>query len=94
MPFGGLVVNRAARAPPATASSRRAGRRARRRRSPPASTTAAHELAALAERDAANVEHLRAALGDPPTIVVPELDGDVHDVEGLALVRAHLFGDG
>ena len=28
----------------------------------------------------------------PPTIVVPELDGDVHDVEGLALVRGHLFG--
>ena len=55
--------------------------------------TAAHELAALAARDAANVERLRRALGDPPMIVVPELDGDVHDVEGLALVRGHLFGD-
>ena len=53
--------------------------------------TAAHELAALAEREAAYVEHLRAALDDPPTIVVPELDGDVHDVEGLALMREHLF---
>ena len=51
----------------------------------------ARELAALAARDAANVEHLRDALGDPPTIVVPELDDDVHDVDGLALVRAHLF---
>ena len=29
--------------------------------------------------------------GDPPTIVVPELDGDVHDVDGLARMRAHLF---
>jgi hypothetical protein len=53
--------------------------------------TAAHELAALAEREAAYVEHLRSELGDPPTIVVPELDGDVHDVEGLALMREHLF---
>ena len=54
--------------------------------------TAAHELSALADRDAASVERLRSRLGDPPTIVVPELDSDVHDVEGLALVRAHLFG--
>jgi hypothetical protein len=54
-------------------------------------TTAAGELAALAARDAAEVEHLRTRLGDPPTIVVPEFDSDVHDVEGLALVREHLF---
>jgi hypothetical protein len=37
------------------------------------------------------VERLRTQLGDPPTIVVPELDGDVHDVEGLARMREHLF---
>jgi anion-transporting ArsA/GET3 family ATPase len=36
---------------------------------------------------------LRRRLGDPPTIIVPELDDDVHDVEGLALVRDHLFAD-
>ena len=54
--------------------------------------TAAHELEELAEREAANLEELRSRLGDPPTIVVPELDDDVHDVEGLALVRDHLFG--
>ena len=53
--------------------------------------TAAHEVEALAEREAATVERLRSALGDPPMILVPELDGDVHDVEGLARVRAHLF---
>jgi anion-transporting ArsA/GET3 family ATPase len=89
MPFGGLVVNRLHRpladgAPPAGLDDELARR----------VETAAHELAALAERDAANVAHLRAALGEPPTIVVPELDGDVHDVEGLALVREHLFADG
>ena len=87
MPFGGLVVNRMhvaqeADGPlPDELGEDLAGRVA----------TAAHELAALAEREAASVERLRAALGDPPTIVVPELDGDVHDVEGLALMREHLF---
>jgi anion-transporting ArsA/GET3 family ATPase len=91
MPFGGLVVNRLHLAPrldgplppelAAELGESLAGRVA----------TAAHDLAALAEHDAANLEHLRARLGDPPTIVVPELDDDIHDVEGLALVRAHLF---
>ncbi len=89
MPFGGLVVNRLHRAsgngsPPAGLDADLAHR----------VETAAHELAALAERDEANVAHLRSALGGPPTIVVPELDGDVHDVEGLALVREYLFADG
>jgi hypothetical protein len=51
------------------------------------------ELAALAERDAFNIARLRRELGDPPALEVPELDGDVHDVEGLALVRGHLFGE-
>ena len=32
------------------------------------------------------------ALGDPPLVVVPERQDDVHDVEGLAHVRAHLWG--
>ena len=90
MPFGGLVVNRLHEAerngplPPALAEelgAKLAGRVA----------TAAHEFSALAEHDAANLEHLRTTLGDPPTIVVPELADDVHDVEGLALVRAHMF---
>jgi anion-transporting ArsA/GET3 family ATPase len=92
MPFGGLVVNRLHRAevdgpfPPALADE--LGEHLARR-----VTTAATELAALAERDAAHLEHLRTRLGDPPTIVVPEFEDDVHDVEGLALVRAHLFAD-
>jgi len=31
-------------------------------------------------------------VGDPPAIIVPELDDDVHDVAGLVQVREHLFG--
>ncbi len=89
MPFGGLVVNRLHVAQEGDGDltgllgEELAGRVA----------TAAHELAALAEREAATVDWLRAELGDPPMIVVPELPGDVHDVEGLARMREHLFRD-
>jgi anion-transporting ArsA/GET3 family ATPase len=93
MPFGGVVVNRL-HTPPglngelptelvAELGERLAGRVA----------TSARELAALAERDAANVAHLRERLGNPPLVIVPERQDDVHDVEGLAHVRAHLWGD-
>jgi anion-transporting ArsA/GET3 family ATPase len=94
MPFGGLVVNRLHAAPAldgglpgALAGELGSGLAGRVQ-------TAAREVAALAARDAANLAHLRDRLGDPVAIVVPELDDDVHDVEGLALVRAHLFEGG
>jgi anion-transporting ArsA/GET3 family ATPase len=88
MPFGALVVNRLHQVPEGNGKV------------PPALDddlarrveTAAHELEELAAREARNLDDLRSRLGDPPTIVVPELDDDVHDVEGLALVREHLFG--
>jgi anion-transporting ArsA/GET3 family ATPase len=93
MPFGGLVVNRMHIAPelngelPAGVAEELGERLAGR------VATSAHELAALAARDAANVELLRRRLDDPPLVVVPERQDDVHDVEGLAHVRAHLWGD-
>jgi anion-transporting ArsA/GET3 family ATPase len=88
MPFGALVVNRLHRVPEGNGKLPAGLDEELTRRV----QTAAHELEELAEREAANLEELRERLGDPPTIVVPELDGDVHDVEGLALVRDHLFG--
>ena len=88
MPFGGLVVNRmhvAARrstgpCPPSSATTSPAAWR------PPLTSSPRWPSA---RRRASST--CAAALGDPPTIVVPELDGDVHDVEGLALMREHLF---
>jgi anion-transporting ArsA/GET3 family ATPase len=91
MPFGGLVVNRLHVAPelngelPAALAEELGERLAGR------VATSAHELAALAARDEAGVEHLIGELGTPPSIVVPELDDDVHDVAGLLQVREHLF---
>src|SRR5690349_3734417 len=90
LPFGGLVVNRVHQPPDATLPEEIAtglGPKLAERVS-----RATAQLTALAARDAANVERLRSALGDPPTLVVPELEDDVHDLEGLGRVRSHLFG--
>src|SRR3954451_17815161 len=64
MPFGGLVINRVHQAPEQALPSAVATKLG------PALTervsAATAQLAALAARDAANVERLRAALADPP----------------------------
>jgi anion-transporting ArsA/GET3 family ATPase len=92
MPFGGLVVNRVhaldgaddsdGAALEAALGARLAGKVAR----------AYAEERALAERDAAAIERLRVECGDPDPVVVPQLPGDVHDIDGLVAVHAHLFG--
>jgi anion-transporting ArsA/GET3 family ATPase len=84
MPFGGLVVNRMHAAPHGDVPEELGAALGAR------VTESMRELTVLAEGDAANVERLRAELGDP-AVVVPELDDDVHDVEGLARMRGHLF---
>jgi anion-transporting ArsA/GET3 family ATPase len=48
----------------------------------------------LAEGDHANLQVLRRRLGRKPMIEVPELDQEVHDLEGLQRVGGHLFGTG
>jgi anion-transporting ArsA/GET3 family ATPase len=45
----------------------------------------------LARRDERNIARLRSALEDPPLLLVPHLDDDVHDVEGLLRVHRYLF---
>jgi anion-transporting ArsA/GET3 family ATPase len=47
---------------------------------------------ALALRDRANLRRLTKELAGEPLIVVPELDTDVHDLDGLRLMLPHLFG--
>jgi anion-transporting ArsA/GET3 family ATPase len=89
MPFGALVINRVHSAaddgiPGALAGELGDGLAGRVEAS-------ARELAALSARDAAAVAHLRERVDDAPAFVIPEFDDDVHDVEGLALLRSHLF---
>jgi anion-transporting ArsA/GET3 family ATPase len=45
----------------------------------------------LAARDEANIDRLRASLEDRPLLLVPQLDDDVHDIEGLLKVHRYLF---
>lgn len=94
MPFGGLIVNRVhaladggdavdvealtAELDGDTALARKVAR-----------TLA--EFRVLAHRDAAALHRLVEAVGDGAPILVPHLDGDVHDVDGLVAVHRHLF---
>ena len=45
----------------------------------------------LAARDDLNVKRLSRALGDEPLLLVPQLDDDVHDLEGLLRMHRYLF---
>ncbi len=47
----------------------------------------------LAQRDDRNLGRLRRELNEPPMLLVPHLDDDVHDVEGLLRIHRYLFAD-
>jgi anion-transporting ArsA/GET3 family ATPase len=97
MPFGGLVVNRvhplAAGDPdvdPEAVTAELGGDAALARKV----VRTLAEFRVLARRDAGALERLAREVGDEDPIVVPHLDGDVHDVDGLVLVHRHLFAEG
>ena len=46
---------------------------------------------ALALRDRQNVEQLTDDMGERPLIIVPYLDEDIHDLEGIEAINDHLF---
>jgi anion-transporting ArsA/GET3 family ATPase len=48
----------------------------------------------LAARNGAAIERLKTALGEPDPIVVPHLDGELQDVDGLLVLYRHLMGGG
>jgi anion-transporting ArsA/GET3 family ATPase len=50
-----------------------------------------HDYHVLARRDADNVTRLEAELDGRPLLLVPQLDDDVHDVEGLLRMHRYLF---
>jgi anion-transporting ArsA/GET3 family ATPase len=49
------------------------------------------EYRTLAQRDAANIDHLAAEMRTRSVIRVPYLDEDVHDLAGLAEINRYLF---
>jgi anion-transporting ArsA/GET3 family ATPase len=93
MPFGGLIVNRAHPRDGATAdadavAAELAGALGERLAAKVAENH--RDFQVLAERDAASIERLKAELDEPDPIVVPQLDTDVHDIDGLLAVHRHL----
>jgi anion-transporting ArsA/GET3 family ATPase len=93
LPFGGVIVNRVRE--PLRARSGPALESELSELLEPALaakvTRNLHEHNLLAKRDALALGRLRERLGREPTITVPELAGDVHDLNGLAAMGEHLF---
>jgi anion-transporting ArsA/GET3 family ATPase len=94
LPFGALVVNRVHPLAPdgdavdeAALAAELGGDAALARKV----ARTLREFRVLAHRDAAAVQRLRAAIGDQDPVLVPHLDGDVHDVDGLVAIHRHLF---
>jgi hypothetical protein len=98
LPFGGVVVNKVHPSYVAGARNRIRGRATRALAAAGVPDDVAGRAAenllhfqSLADRDRANIERLQARLGADALIEVPLLDHDVHDLEGLAAVAAHLL---
>jgi anion-transporting ArsA/GET3 family ATPase len=96
MPFGGLIVNRVAVLGAGEATDPVAIRAQLRDELGDALAAkvaqGAHDLQLLATRHAEAIERLKTALDEPDPIVVPRLDGDVQDIDGLLVLYRHLVG--
>jgi anion-transporting ArsA/GET3 family ATPase len=89
MPLGGLIVNRVtpvvdehAAGPLPPGLDPRLARKVE---------AAGDEARVRAARDVARIERLRAQTGEAEPVTVPQIAGDVHDLDGLAHVRASLL---
>ena len=98
MPFGGLIVNRATVLGEGETGDPAAIRAALRDELGDALAAkvarGAQDLQLLAARNAAAIERLKADLGERDPIVVPRLDGEVQDIEGLLVLYRHLAATG
>jgi anion-transporting ArsA/GET3 family ATPase len=98
MPLAGLVVNRASPEPQGTVTAEEATAAAQRlRKDDPESLTAGllrlhADRVRMVERETRVCGRFEAAHPQVPTVVVPALAGDVHDLDGLRQVGALLAG--
>ena len=96
MAFGGLIVNRAAVLNDAEMMG--SGELSAALRDELGDALAAkvaagaEDLRVLSARHSAAIERLRRELDEPDPIVVPRLDGEVQDIDGLLVLYQHLAG--
>lgn len=94
MPLAGVIVNRVHHEPARACDRARLAALLAERLSPPLSDRVLETFAdyhVLAQRDRRNIARLADQLDGGALIEVPQLDGDVHDVAGLAAVSRFLF---
>jgi anion-transporting ArsA/GET3 family ATPase len=94
LPFAGVVVNRVHHDLLGEAEPKHVGAALGRRLSPElAAKVAANffDYHVLARRDHANIARIAGEIGDEPLLLVPQLDDDVHDVQGLLRMHRYLF---
>lgn len=95
MPFGALVVNRVHETGLNGLNSKRARKLLGERLEQGLADRLADNLAdleVLAQRDRESVQLLANAIGERDPVLVPELEGEVQDLAGLARVAGHLGG--
>ena len=94
MPFGGLIVNRAAvltedeMTDPIAITAQLRDDLGDALAAKVAASSA--DLQVLAARHAEAIERLKSALDEPDPIVVPRLDGEVQDIDGLLVLYRYL----
>jgi anion-transporting ArsA/GET3 family ATPase len=91
MPFGGLIVNRVQPFGTEPADEQGLARELGDAKLAAKVVKTWDETRVLAGRDQAALKRLKAETGDPNPVLVPLLEGDVHDVDGLVAIHAHLF---
>jgi anion-transporting ArsA/GET3 family ATPase len=91
MPFGGLIVNRVQPFGTEPADERALARELGDAKLAAKVVKTWDETRVLAGRDQAALKRLKAQTGDRHPVLVPLLEGDVHDVDGLVAVHGHLF---
>jgi anion-transporting ArsA/GET3 family ATPase len=94
LPFAGVIVNRFHHDLLGDSALGQVSQKLAKGLGPELATRVAENLAdyhLLARRDELGIERLSAELDGRPLLAVPQLDDDVHDVEGLLRVHRYLF---
>ena len=94
LPFAGVVVNRVHHDLLGDRAPREVRRSLARVLSPALAARVAENFRdyhVLARRDENNLARLASHLGERRLLLVPQLDDDVHDVDGLLRIHRYLF---